>query len=109
MGDLMKIVGERLRNIRKEKGYSQDELAHLAELHFTYLGKIERAEKNVTIESLEKVTSALGISLEELFRYIEPSTEETDNFTLMQIINKLQGRSVEEQKKVLRTIELWLE
>lgn len=68
MGDLMKIVGERLRNIRKEKGYSQDELAHLAGLHFTYLGKIERTEKNVTIESLEKVTSALGISLEELFR-----------------------------------------
>lgn len=41
--------------------------------------------------------------------YFDPSTEESDDFTLMQIINKLHGRSVEEQKKILKTIELWLE
>lgn len=107
--DLMKIIGDRLRNIRKEKGLSQEAVADLSGLHFTYVGKLERAEKSATIDSLEKLTTALGVSLAELFRFIEPSTEEKDNFILMQLINKLQGRTIDEQKKILKMIELWLE
>jgi XRE family transcriptional regulator, regulator of sulfur utilization len=107
--ELMKIIGDRLRNVRKERGLSQEELADRAGLHFTFVGKVERGEQNATLETIEKMTSSLGISLEQLFRYIDPATEETDNYILMQIINKLQGRSIEEQRKVLKTIELWLE
>jgi transcriptional regulator with XRE-family HTH domain len=59
--------GERVREIRKEKGLSQEELAHKADLHRTYIGMIERAEKNITLVNIEKIANALDVSLNSLF------------------------------------------
>jgi transcriptional regulator with XRE-family HTH domain len=59
--------GERVREIRKEKGLSQEELAHKADLHRTYIGMIERAEKNITLINIEKIANALDKSITELF------------------------------------------
>ena len=58
--------GEKVREIRKEKGLSQEELAHKADLHRTYIGMIERAEKNITLINIEKIANALNIELKEL-------------------------------------------
>ena len=58
--------GERVREIRKEKGLSQEELAHKADLHRTYIGMIERAEKNITLVNIEKIAKALEINIKEL-------------------------------------------
>jgi transcriptional regulator with XRE-family HTH domain len=89
MSDLPKLIGERIRNFRKEKGLSQEELAHIANLHTTYIGQLERGEKNATLESVEKVANALGISLENLFRSIR-SSPDSQEYTLSQIITRLQ-------------------
>lgn len=62
--------GERVREIRKEKGLSQEELAHKADLHRTYIGMIERAEKNITLVNIEKITNALEISIKDIFNGI---------------------------------------
>ncbi|WP_299097854.1 helix-turn-helix transcriptional regulator [uncultured Winogradskyella sp.] len=59
--------GERVREIRKEKGLSQEELAHKADLHRTYIGMIERAEKNITLINIEKIANALETKIENLF------------------------------------------
>lgn len=58
--------GERVREIRKEKGLSQEELAHKADLHRTYIGMIERAEKNITLINIEKIANALEVDLKIL-------------------------------------------
>ena len=58
--------GERVREIRKEKGLSQEELAHKADLHRTYIGMIERAEKNITLINIEKIANALEVDIKEL-------------------------------------------
>jgi len=58
--------GERVREIRKEKGLSQEELAHRADLHRTYIGMIERAEKNITLLNIEKIANALEVNIKEL-------------------------------------------
>lgn len=58
--------GEKVREFRKEKGLSQEDLAHLAELHRTYIGMIERAEKNITLLNIEKIANALKISVKDL-------------------------------------------
>ena len=62
--------GERVREIRKEKGLSQEELAHKADLHRTYIGMIERAEKNITLVNIKKITNALEISIKDIFNGI---------------------------------------
>lgn len=67
MSDIAKIIGQRIRNYRTQKGLSQEKLAELAGCHPTYIGQLERGEKNATLESVEKVASAMDISLSELF------------------------------------------
>ena len=59
--------GERVRETRKDKGLSQEELAHKANLHRTYIGMIERAEKNITLINIEKIANALEIRINDLF------------------------------------------
>ena len=61
--------GEKVREIRKEKGLSQEELSYRANLHRTYIGMIERAEKNITLLNIEKIANALEISVNDLFIY----------------------------------------
>ena len=67
MSDIAKIIGQRIRNYRTKKGLSQEKLAELAGCHPTYIGQLERGEKHATLESVEKIASAMDISLSELF------------------------------------------
>lgn len=62
------IFGERVRELRKEKELSQEELSFKADLHRTYIGMIERAEKNITLANIEKIAKALNVELIELFK-----------------------------------------
>lgn len=59
--------GERVRDLRKSQGLSQEELAFKADLHRTYIGMIERAEKNITLVNVEKIANALNVGIKELF------------------------------------------
>ena len=63
---LMKF-GEKVRELRKEKNLSQEKLAFEADLHRTYIGMIERAEKNVTLINIEKIAKALNVNIKDLF------------------------------------------
>lgn len=64
--DLLKIVGENIARIRKEKKLSQDQLAHLADIDRTYIGYIENAKYNVTLSKLQQIAEALEVSINEL-------------------------------------------
>ena len=59
--------GDRVRKLRKEKGISQEELSFEADLHRTYIGMIERAEKNITLINIEKIAKALDVDIKKLF------------------------------------------
>ena len=59
--------GASVRKRRKGLGLSQEELAFKANLHRTYIGMIERAEKNITLINIEKIANALNCSISELF------------------------------------------
>jgi transcriptional regulator with XRE-family HTH domain len=59
--------GSRVRELRKLKNLSQEELAFRADLHRTYIGMIERAEKNITLLNIEKIANALEVSINDLF------------------------------------------
>ena len=65
--DIKNIVGENIRKCRQNLGLSQEELATKAKLHRTYIGGVERGERNITIESLNRITDALNINIEEVF------------------------------------------
>jgi transcriptional regulator with XRE-family HTH domain len=67
--DIQKLIGDRLRNLRKKGGLSQEKLGWKAKLHYTYIGAIERGEKNVSIITLAKIAKGLGISVNEIFNF----------------------------------------
>ena len=60
--------GEKVREERRNQGLSQEELAMRAGVHRTYIGMIERAEKNITLQNIEKIANALGLKMAEIFR-----------------------------------------
>ena len=65
--DVLIKFGERVRDLRKERGLSQEQLAFKADLHRTYIGMIVRAEKNITLINIEKIANSLNVSIKELF------------------------------------------
>jgi transcriptional regulator with XRE-family HTH domain len=62
------IFAENLRKARLVKKLSQEDLAELANLHRTYIGSVERAERNVSIDNMERLAAAVGISLPSLLQ-----------------------------------------
>ena len=63
---LNKVFAKNLRKKRKEKNLSQEEVADLCELHRTYIGSVERGERNITLSTLERIAKALNIDVCEL-------------------------------------------
>ena len=68
---LLKRLGETIKRLRIARDVTQEELADLASVHRTYIGMVERGEKNITYLSAQKIATALGISLSELFEEID--------------------------------------
>lgn len=64
--ELTGILSENLRFLRNQKGLSQEQLAELCGIHRTYVGSIERGERNVTLSSLERFAAALKVSVPKL-------------------------------------------
>lgn len=64
-------VGRAIRRRREGQGISQEELAHRAGVHRTYVGGVERGERNITVESLNKFAAGLGVQPSEILRDIE--------------------------------------
>lgn len=68
MANIKKLFGERVRLQRENRHLSQEKLAELCDLHRTYIGGIERGERNVSIENIQKIAKALGIKISVLFK-----------------------------------------
>lgn len=60
------LFGRNVQKYRKAKQLSQEKLAELANVHRTYIGMIERAEKNITLCNMEKIAKALGVEIKDL-------------------------------------------
>ena len=64
--DILVRFGQRVRTLRQEQGYSQESFAYACELDRTYVGGIERGERNLALRNIERIADTLGISISEL-------------------------------------------
>nr|WP_167521177.1 helix-turn-helix transcriptional regulator [Paenibacillus timonensis] len=106
--DVQKIkiaVGQRLQGFRNTQGRTQEDVAHEADVHPSYVTKLENGSANFTIESLDNILNALDVSYGELFHNIDESKHRIDNTVLIQIIKLLEGRSIEDQRKALQLLK----
>ncbi len=75
-GDLQRIVGLNLARVRHARGLSQEELADELEFHRTYLGAVERGERNLTLKSVERLADKLGVGPLELLKPVRTSSRQ---------------------------------
>ncbi|MEC0106772.1 helix-turn-helix transcriptional regulator [Paenibacillus taichungensis] len=103
--DLTRFVGERIRTLRKEKKYTQEFLSEKSGVHITYISDIERGERNISMETLEKLLIALEAQPVEVFRIegIEGIEKRTNRKEIIEALNALlAGRQPEEVQMILR-------
>lgn len=109
--NVLVIIGQRIRDLRKQRGLSQEQLGEMAGVHFSYIGKIERAEKNVTIVNLEKIAAALDVSFFDLFlfgKFVRPDQTEKDKI-LNQLFQSLALMKVKDLRKLNILIHSWFQ
>jgi len=99
MSDITKVFGQRIRNYTTTKGLSQEKLAELSGCHSSYIGQIERGEKNATIESIEKIAATLDISLSKLFEKLSVQNEQTSDIPL-ECYEFLTSKTKDEQESI---------
>ncbi|MDO3681402.1 helix-turn-helix domain-containing protein [Paenibacillus ehimensis] len=102
--NVLQKTGAQIRKIRKFKGLSQEALAERADLHYVYIGGMERGERNITLLNLEKIARALEVELQELFRFNASDIE--DEEITEAILATLECRSTEDKRRILQIINL---
>ncbi|MGO4107970.1 helix-turn-helix domain-containing protein [Paenibacillus sp. YAF4_2] len=105
MNEISRNIGDNIRAIRKQKGFSQEQLALRAEINGSYMGQVERGEKSPTIDILGKIAQALKCPLEELVHLPGTAREEQSSSYADKIANQLQGLSVKEQEAVYKFVK----
>jgi len=105
LSELIKLIGEQIRNIRKEKGMTQEALANECGFQYSYISDIERGERNISIETLEKIIGALDVIPAEIFNFTHATTDNEvieKRMVIESIRALLNGRNVEEVKFIYR-------
>jgi len=105
----LRLVGERVRTLRKAKGLTQEALAEKAGIHYSYISGIENAGRNISLETLEKIILALDVVPIEVFQFHELGFEgsHTDKKDALDAINSLLAERTESE--VLMTFRLMKE
>ncbi|MDP9700371.1 transcriptional regulator with XRE-family HTH domain [Paenibacillus intestini] len=107
MTKLRNSVGERIRAIRKAKGFTQQQLAELSGLDDAYIGSLERGERNFSIDTLEKIILGLNISFGDLIALNNEDTSHKDAIVeYIGIISELDSAQVETLREILNKVKL---
>ncbi|MEK3719236.1 helix-turn-helix domain-containing protein [Paenibacillus sp. FSL H8-0034] len=99
MSDFYKLVGAKIRILRKEKGLTQEQLAEKANLSYTYLTRLERDGRNLSLATIEKIANALESSPSELLQFHDLNLFEAradKKLVLDNLYASLMKRSIEE-------------
>ncbi|AET59449.1 helix-turn-helix domain-containing protein [Paenibacillus terrae] len=105
MSELLELVGTRIRDLRKSKGLSQEALAEKAGFNSSYIGFIERAERNISLKNLEKIAKALNVGVYQLLTYVKEDDELTEeDSSIKNILTLLRTRESKDTELALKIL-----
>lgn len=99
--DLRRILADNIRALRASKGLSQEDFAEHCDLHRTYIGSVERGERNISLENIDRISAALGVTAPQLltanvgqsdadrFRSLQPYLQQLQDLADKQGINDI--------------------
>jgi len=99
--------GKRVRELRKSQGLSQQKLALKTGLHYTYIGAVERGERNLSLQSMEKIAKGLKVNIVELFFSSESLPPEGQ--LIERIANLLRHQDLKVLQLVLKVVKAVIE
>lgn len=104
MSNLVKMVGERIREIRISKGWTQEELGEKAHLQYSYIGGVERGSRNISLSTLEKIMDALEVSPNEMFQFKNITIEKKEKKEVIKILESLLMERKPEEVRMIHTV-----
>lgn len=108
MDEISIKIGNRIRQIRHIQGVSQEELALAAGINRSFMGQLERGEKNATVKTIEKVCIVLGVTLHEFFAFeygIPESRNETNTYIkISSMLKQLDDRQASQLLDIMKKI-----
>lgn len=108
MNKLLIKLGDRIRSLRNAQRISQEKLAEMSGVDPKYIGLIERAQTNPSINTLSRIADSLGINLSELFSFSKSTNiNETSIFEVANLIKEVDPKDIELVKNVLQEIVKW--
>ncbi len=108
MDNISALLGQRIRVLRTSAGLSQEDLAFKASISTNYLGQVERAVKNPTLETVYRIAQALDISLIQLFDFENAIIASNEQSTITnKIIAQLSSISDEQRQDILKLIKIF--
>lgn len=109
--NVKKEMGARIRLLRKRKGLTQEEMANRCGLHWTYIGGLERGERNPTLTTLHRVAGGLGVPIGDLINTPSfkkaPPTEDTKEGKLLRLLRRKDPQSVDLAAGLVREVLRW--
>ncbi len=69
--DIKVAFGQRVRGLRESRDWSQEEMGEASGMHWTYIGQVERGERNLTLQSIQKISKAFKVKISVLFEGID--------------------------------------
>ncbi|WP_010492980.1 helix-turn-helix domain-containing protein [Paenibacillus elgii] len=103
--EILKSIGARIRDLRKERGMSQESLGEKGGFHYSYIGQIERGEKNIALLNLVKIATALEVSVTQLFSYVDEEEKYTDSESdLVEIVKMLREKKPQQVRMVRNVV-----
>ena len=100
--DIYASVGKRIRRLRKQLGFTQEELADRCGLDFHSIGAVERGERNVSLKSLKAIADALKVTPETLLQEEENAPKEEKKALLHELLYALEGENIENVRFIVQ-------
>lgn len=105
MSEVVKRFGQRVKYYRTRMGVSQEKFAELCGLHPTYIGQVERGEKNCTLESAEKISKGLNIPLETLLcKSVTLNEEDSILHEIYDAVSQLDDKTQKDISEIIRKV-----
>jgi transcriptional regulator with XRE-family HTH domain len=99
------LLGQRIRTLRRLKGWTQQELGDKADVNYKFIGEIERSRQNPSFMILEKIATALGVDLYELFRFEQEfQNRKIVEASLLNILKKMPEEDLKKFHLILHTL-----
>lgn len=102
VAELIKNVGERIRTIRKIRGFTQESLAEKTGLQNTYISDVERGDRNISLETLEKIIEALEVNAVDLFQFPKENEHKVELIKTLEIV--LSNKSSKEVEAIYKIV-----